>query len=91
LWLRLYAFLAVAVLTESIGVAIVEQEFMWIIKAALLFLLIWGVWYVCWTVLFAAWDIVHGFAPFSVVIGAFVALLIVGKYFEHRKRKRGSF
>ena len=63
---------------------------MWIVKAALLFLLLWGVWYVCWTVIFIGWDIAHGSAPFPVTMGAIVALLLTGKILEKRKRKKGG-
>ncbi len=61
---------------------------MWVLKAALVFLLIWGAWYVCWSVIFAGWDIGSGHAPLPITIGAIVALLLTGKILEHMKRKR---
>jgi hypothetical protein len=64
---------------------------MWIIKAVFLFLLLWGLWYVCWTLIFAGWDVAHGFAPLPIVIGVIVALLLTGKIMESRRRKKGSF
>lgn len=60
---------------------------MWVIKAALVFLVIWAVWCVSWVVLFAAWDIGHGRAPLPITIGAIVALLIAGKIMQRKKPK----
>lgn len=62
-------------------------ELMWVIKFALVFLLIWGVWYVGWTVLFAGWDMLNVTPPVPVVIGAVVALVLTGRILEHRRRK----
>jgi len=62
----------------------------WVVKAIVLFLLIWGVWYLCWTLIFAGGDIAFGKAPFPVMLGALVALLVVGIYLERRRRKKGG-
>ena len=63
---------------------------MWVIKAVAAFLLIWGIWYVCWTVVFAAWDVGSGHAPLAVTVGAIVALLVAGRILERTKRKARS-
>lgn len=63
---------------------------MWIIRAAIVFLIVWGIWWLLWTLIFAANDIVTGRAPVQVVIGIIVALFVVGWVVERRKRKKGG-
>lgn len=63
---------------------------MWVIKAVLVFLVVWAAWCLCWTVVFAAWNIGSGHAPLAVTVGAIVALLLTGKILERMKRKAGS-
>ena len=64
------------------------EGFMWVIKFALMFLLLWGVWYVCCTVLFAGWDIFNDirFGPL-MVIGAAVTAFLTSKILERGRRK----
>jgi glucose uptake protein GlcU len=63
---------------------------MWVLKAVLVFLLIWAAWYVLWTVIFATLDIAGGHEPLPILIGFIIAVLLTGKILEHRKRKRGA-
>jgi hypothetical protein len=61
---------------------------MWIIKALVVFLIVWAAWYVCWTVIFGALHIGRGPASLPVTIGAVVALLLTGKILERRRQKK---
>ena len=63
---------------------------MWIVRAAVVFLIVWGIWWLLWSVISAANDVVTGQAPVSIVIGIIVALLVTGWVMERRKRRRGG-
>jgi hypothetical protein len=61
---------------------------MWAIKFALVFLLIWCIWYVGWRVIFAGWDFINIMPSLPVVVGAVVALLVTGRILEHRRKNQ---
>jgi hypothetical protein len=64
---------------------------MWIVKAALLFLVFWGVWYVCWTVILVGSDISSGSAPLPVTAAAIVLAVVIGRILERKREGEGTF
>jgi len=60
---------------------------MWIVKFGAVFLIVWGVWWLLWTLIFAANDVLNGTAPAPIMIGVAVALFGASWFMRRKKAK----